>query len=223
MLLPSLDSVGKSAEASNWPSVTGTITKTDISGRRIKRGRYSYKLEVEYRYSVMDRTYSGSRLAFGYNSSGRRPEHQDILDRLESASSVKVRYNPQNPEISTLSFGTHQWIKRDFAQGFTVLSFVSMFPATLLFKIFRVKSAVLQQWVYGFFVFAFIVGFISIVGLGILPDRTILKNLEVSLNSGNSQQYIALMASDRDRQDQFSIDDFYLNSLSLKILAAPIF
>ena len=84
------------------------------------------------------------------------------------------------------------------------------------------KSAVVGQWVYGFFVFAFIVGFISIVGLDILPDRTIFKNLEVSLNSGNSQQDIALRAFDRDRQDPFSIDDFYVNSHSLKILASPI-
>ena len=89
-----------------------------------------------------------------------------------------------------------------------------MFPTNLLFKIFRVKSAVLQKRVFGFFVFAFIVGFISIVGLGILPDRVILENLEVSLNSGNAQQDIALRAFDRVRQIPFWVDDFYLNSLS---------
>ncbi|NEP06999.1 MAG: DUF3592 domain-containing protein [Okeania sp. SIO4D6] len=74
-------------------------------------GKTSYEVKVKYRYSVRGRTYTGSRLAFGYVSSSGRQIHQDILNRLKSGSSVKVRYNRRNPAISTLSYGIHRSIK----------------------------------------------------------------------------------------------------------------
>ncbi|MGD1699802.1 DUF3592 domain-containing protein [Dapis sp. BLCC M229] len=132
MLGYGINSAKKSVEVSNWPSVTGTITNMSLRESSDSDGT-TYGVEVEYRYSVMGRTYTGSRLAFGYISSSGRQAHQDILNKLESASSVKVRYSPQNPATSTLSFGIHRSIKFVLAFAITWLAFV--FGFTLIWWI----------------------------------------------------------------------------------------
>jgi hypothetical protein len=123
MLWSGINLAKQSVEASNWPSVTGTITNLSLRENSDSDGT-TYGVEVDYRYSVMGRTYTSSRLAFGYASSSCRQEHQDIFNKLENASSVKVRYNPQNPAISTLSFGIHGSVKLAFAFAITWLAFV---------------------------------------------------------------------------------------------------
>ncbi|MEO1376630.1 MAG: DUF3592 domain-containing protein [Cyanobacteria bacterium J06635_10] len=133
-----------SIQASNWPSVMGKITnlslQKQISSDSDGTTTEIYEVKVEYSYSVMDRTYNSSRLAFGYGSSSGKPIHQEIFDKLESASSVKVRYSPKNPEISTLSFGIHRSIQ--FVLGFaiiwllsvTLVAWVGFHPDSVLLK-----------------------------------------------------------------------------------------
>jgi Protein of unknown function (DUF3592) len=123
MLWFGINSAKQSVEASNWPSVTGTITNLSLRENSDSDGT-TYGVEVEYRYSVMGRTYTSSRLAFGYASSSGRQAHQDILNKLDHASSVNVRYNPQNPATSTLSFGIHRSVKFVLAFAITWLAFV---------------------------------------------------------------------------------------------------
>lgn len=129
MLWSGINSVKQSVKASNWPSVTGAITNLSLRENTDSDGT-TYGVEVEYRYSVMGRTYTSSRLAFGYASSSGRQAHQDILNKLEHASSVKVRYNPQNPATSTLSSGIHRSAK--FALAFVITWLAFIFGFTLI-------------------------------------------------------------------------------------------
>jgi len=142
MLWYGIDSAKRSVEASNWPSVTGTITNLSLRENSDSDGT-SYEVKVEYHYSVKGRRYTNSRLAFGYAGSSGRQAHQDILNKLERASSVKVRYNPQHPATSTLSFGIHRSIKfilafaivwLTFVFGFTLIWWLSSQPDDVLLK-----------------------------------------------------------------------------------------
>lgn len=132
MLWSGINSAKQSVEASNWPFVTGTITNLSLRENSDSDGT-TYGVEVEYHYSVRGRTYTSSRLAFGYASSSGRQAHQDFLNKLEHASSVKVRYNPQNPATSTLSFGIHRSVKSVLAFAITWLAFT--FGLTLIWWI----------------------------------------------------------------------------------------
>src|SRR5262249_1886620 len=71
----------------------------------------TYEVQVEYVYTVGGTEYRGSRLAFGYSGSSGREGHAEIHDKLKAAKSVDVRYDPEDPASSTLSFGIHRSIQ----------------------------------------------------------------------------------------------------------------
>ncbi|MDJ1182757.1 DUF3592 domain-containing protein [Roseofilum casamattae] len=119
----SINSAQKSIQASQWPSTMGTLEKVSLH-ENLDDDSSTYEVRVEYRYSVMGQTYTSSRLAFGYTGSSGRKQHQEILKKLQNASVINVRYNPNNPATSVLSFGIHRSIKFLFAFAITWLSFV---------------------------------------------------------------------------------------------------
>ncbi len=186
LLRYSIDSANKSVEASNWSSVTGTITNLSLEESSVSHDGTTYEVyevKVEYRYSVMDRTYTSSRLAFGYASTGRRQVHQDILNKLESASSVKVRYNPQDPETSTLSFGIHNSIKLRFIGAiiwlaltfnFTFFSFETHGPIRPI--LFSVIICLFSAIIWLVIIFSFTL----IFWIAYQPDSVLLNNMEVT-------------------------------------------
>lgn len=134
MLWYGINSAKKSIEASNWPSATGTIVNSSLQENSDSDGT-TYEVQVEYRYAVMGRTYTGSRLAFGYSGSSGRQAHQAIFNKLKHASSVNVRYNPRDPGTSTLSFGIHSSIK--FILAFAIMWLISI---SILFLIGWIES-----------------------------------------------------------------------------------
>lgn len=162
MLWYGINSAKQSVEASNWPSVTGTITNLYLDKSRSPNGQV-YHVEVDYHYTVMGRTYTSSRLAFGYSSSNVIQAHEDILNKLEHASSVKVRYNPQNPATSTLSCGIHTSIK--FWIVFPIM-FLAMF-----------SSVFFEFWIAPPLA---VFGCPLILWIVFQPDHVLLKNLEVT-------------------------------------------
>ncbi|MFB2836586.1 DUF3592 domain-containing protein [Floridanema evergladense] len=160
----------KSIEASNWPSVVGTITKMSLRENSDGDGT-TYKVKVEYLYSVMDQTYTSSRLAFGYDwYSNNRRKHQNIFNKLEYVQSVKVRYNPQAPAISTLSFGIHKSIRLMlfFAIGLPIIILTSQL--SLIVKS-DVTSFISQLTFYSW------IGIL--IWMLFQPDKVLLNNIEV--------------------------------------------
>jgi len=171
-----IKSAKESAQASSWPSVQGTITNVSLREDSDSDGDTTYEVEVQYNYSVMGQNYTSSRLAFGYAASSVRQRHKDILDKLERASSVNVRYDPRDPSTSTLSFGIHSSIK-----------------LTLLFNIVWLLFAflaALMLWVsistINFLIFMFIVvitticSFILAERVSTQPDNILLKNIQIN-------------------------------------------
>lgn len=108
--------------AANWPTAPGTITKLELKTNNDSDGN-TYQVEVQYQYQVGGNSYSGSTLAFGYNSSGGKEIHDQILQKLRQAKSVDVRYDPNKPDSSCLSYGLHRSIQQTLAFAITWLGF----------------------------------------------------------------------------------------------------
>ena len=123
MLGYSISSAQKSIQAAQWPSTMGTLSNVSLREKSDSDGS-TYEVRVEYSYSVMGQTYTSSRLAFGYTASSGKKQHQEVLQKLQNASIINVRYNPKNPATSVLSFGIHRSIKLLFTFAITWLSFV---------------------------------------------------------------------------------------------------
>lgn len=67
----------RSTRASSWPTAPATITSLEIRESPSDEGT-TFRVEVEYTYSVNGVLYEGSRLAFGYAGSSGRKAHQEI-------------------------------------------------------------------------------------------------------------------------------------------------
>lgn len=95
--------------AKSWPTTEGTIKSSkcvyyyDLD--TILNLNSSYFTHVDYSYSVAGKSYKGDRIAFGYNGSWWRRPNQKIADKLSSARTVLVRYDPDKPSTAVLSYG----------------------------------------------------------------------------------------------------------------------
>ena len=119
----SLLSMKRSTEAAAWPSAVGTIVSCDLESNSDEDGT-SYEVKVSYSYTVAGRELTNDVLAFGYYASSGRKAHQEILDKLKAAKTVEVRYDPNDPQTSVLSFGVHRSIQFTLAFAVTWLLFV---------------------------------------------------------------------------------------------------
>ncbi|MCR9201747.1 MAG: DUF3592 domain-containing protein [Planctomycetaceae bacterium] len=113
----------RSTEAAAWPTVPGKLTHCDLNCDHDTDGD-TFAVQVRYEYAVAGRDLSNDVLAFGYSPSSGKSVHQEIFDRLSSASSVEVRYNPDDPGTSVLSYGVHRSIQFFLAFAITWLLFV---------------------------------------------------------------------------------------------------
>ncbi|OWQ88812.1 hypothetical protein CDN99_15145 [Roseateles aquatilis] len=88
------------AQASrDWPRTPALVVDTTIvDGQGKNRGKQY--LEVHYRYAVEDRSYVGSRLAFGSRWSGDPASLAALASRLKPG--MPVRYDPATPERAVL-------------------------------------------------------------------------------------------------------------------------
>jgi hypothetical protein len=133
-------SARRSTVAAAWPSTPGTVTQLSVEDKSDNDGN-SYEVKVEYTYTVDGVAHTGSRLAFGYSASGGREAHDEIYRKLKEAKTVAVRYDPDDPSVSCLSFGVHRSIQLALAFAITWLAFV--LGLTVLVWLFSRGDAVL--------------------------------------------------------------------------------
>jgi hypothetical protein len=131
----------RSLRAGDWPSVEGSLTKVELV--ETHNDGTTWKVVPEYSYSVAGQHYDGSRLAYGYAGSNTRETHAQIYEKLKAARSVTVRYDPEDPATSTLSFGLHLSHKLFLAFSITWLAFVVGF--TLLWWLISQGDTTLLQ------------------------------------------------------------------------------
>lgn len=92
----------------SWPVAEGTIVESRVERVPSARvtGSPDYVPTVRYRYQVGDETFTGSRLAFGYDA---RLLHEELaverLARYPVGARVAVRYDPDRPAHATLETG----------------------------------------------------------------------------------------------------------------------
>jgi hypothetical protein len=92
-------------QAKTWPTTEGTIKSSTCAYYYVMSESSSYFTHVTYSYTVAGKSYQGDRIAFGYSGSWWRKPNQKIADRLSSATTVLVRYNPDKPSMAVLSCG----------------------------------------------------------------------------------------------------------------------
>ncbi len=98
-----------SNKAKAWPTTEGYIKSCKlVESNDQEDGSNSFIVEVKYRYTVAGNRYQGERIAFGYSGSDGRKSHQEIKDKLSSAKTILVRYDPASPSQAVLSCGLNR-------------------------------------------------------------------------------------------------------------------
>ena len=115
-------SARRSTQAANWPTTPGVLK--NLALKENNNDGTTYEVQVEYAYTVAGTEYRGNRLAFGYAASSGSEAHTEIYEKLKAAKSVEVRYDPDDPATSTLSFGIHRSIQFMLVFAITWLAFV---------------------------------------------------------------------------------------------------
>jgi hypothetical protein len=88
-------------KTSEWPSVTGIITHSELSeGDTILLGLINiYRINITFDYTVADKKLSGNRIQYGI--AGKtfifKRFAQGMVDRYPVGKSTPVYYNPENP------------------------------------------------------------------------------------------------------------------------------
>jgi hypothetical protein len=107
-----------SAKATNWPTTTGHLISTQMDGG----GRPVIK--VKYSYSVENKSYEGNTLGFTYLGCSEE-DGGKLLEKLDQLKTLRVYYNPDKPETSTLI----TQIDPVFAFLFWLVTFLLIFSA----------------------------------------------------------------------------------------------
>jgi len=94
----------KQLVAQEFPSVTGTITHSEVTSQRGSKGGTSYNAVIAYTFTVGDRKLEGAKVRFGIASSSYASAAA-LVAMHPVGSTVAVYYNPANHEESLLSPG----------------------------------------------------------------------------------------------------------------------
>ena len=84
--------------SADWPSVRGEVIASEFF-----LDDDGFSRNFEYRYSAEGETYVGSRITFfEYVVFANRVQNERFIDNHPEGASVRVYYNPNNPESSVL-------------------------------------------------------------------------------------------------------------------------
>jgi uncharacterized protein DUF3592 len=95
----------KQYESGDYPFVTGTITRSEVTVQHGSKGGISYGVNINYRYEVGGQTFTGTRLRYNNVSSSNESAANDIVNAHPVGATVKVYYNPGDPQESLLFNG----------------------------------------------------------------------------------------------------------------------
>jgi hypothetical protein len=91
-------------ESRNYPSVTGTITRSEVVSHHSSKDGTSYNAVIEYQFEAGGRKLVGNKIRLGTTASS----HANAVAAVNArpvGSTVPVFYNPTNPQESLLSPG----------------------------------------------------------------------------------------------------------------------
>lgn len=128
-----ISSLNQANAAKDWPKTVGSIQDVQFITDNDSDGT-TYEVKAKYLYRIQGISYEGDNISFGYNAGSGLVAHQQIYDKLKSAKKIEVRFNPDKPSQSTLSYGATRSHFIMLAFGTTWLLFVTGF--TVLFFLF---------------------------------------------------------------------------------------
>lgn len=128
-----MSNLAETRAASRWPTAQGTVLSSRAESRRIlaQTGGSAtmtvWSPLVEYSYRVGERSYHGSRVAFGPEVAGARDLAEQTVQRYPAGAIVSVRYDPSNPSHATLETAmAFRWV--------ALLVPIGFFAAALFFS-----------------------------------------------------------------------------------------
>jgi len=130
--------------ARNWPSVDARLEKCEMESGNASNGR-SYHVAVKYSYSIAGVRYEGDTLAIGYGGSSARRPHEDARREILGMKRFTVRYDPANPEVSTIFASENSLVFGLFVVGLLWMACAIIFTAIVL-AVSGVGAAVLA-WI----------------------------------------------------------------------------
>ncbi len=126
----------KAAEALNWPTVLGRVTRSEIerSESTDEDGTsYSYTPKIEYVYQVLGQDYNSKQVAFGgFSSTGSKKPAEKVVYKYPLNDSVTVFYNPANPHEAVLEQTVGSGAKGSLIGGIILIVVSLLMVLTLL-------------------------------------------------------------------------------------------
>jgi hypothetical protein len=122
--------------AKSWPTTEGTIISSECVYYYSMNEGSSYFTHVKYSYTVSGKSHPGDRIAFGYTGSWWQRPNQKIADRLSSAKTVLVRYDPDKPSMAVLSCG----LNGSIVQTLLIGSWIMLVTAVIVLHVRRSQS-----------------------------------------------------------------------------------
>ncbi|AKQ68302.1 hypothetical protein A176_005214 [Myxococcus hansupus] len=89
------------AGSATWPTVQGTITRSEVETVRSNKS-ISYRPLVAYTYSVDGQTYEGNKHRISSWSGGELEAAEAMVARYPIGASIPVYYRPSQPSTATL-------------------------------------------------------------------------------------------------------------------------
>lgn len=127
-----IKSLNQATTAKNWSTTSGTVQDVRFVTDNDSDGT-TYRVDVKYLYEVKGIRYEGNNISFGYSTSSGRTAHYEIYEKLKPAKKIEVRFNPEKPGQSTLTYGANRSHFITLAFGTTWLLFTIGFTALFFF------------------------------------------------------------------------------------------
>ncbi len=133
--ISTVQDVSYAKSSSHWPSVMGTVTRSEMGRRTKLTGRPpEYIAHIRYRYRVEGDTYEAKRIGFNTGVQARNSVGlKRLLTRYPESAVVRVFYDPKNPASSVLEPGPIETVLLRIC-GSVLFVFVGIMASLTLLK-----------------------------------------------------------------------------------------
>lgn len=108
--------------AQDWPTVTGTVTASNITESTDDEGDTTYAAKIRYAYTVGQQEYSATRVSMGDISTSDYDYIEAIYQRYPHGKVITVYYDPDRPDRALLEpgFSPGMWLPIGIGALFTL-------------------------------------------------------------------------------------------------------
>ncbi|MBD3270157.1 DUF3592 domain-containing protein, partial [Candidatus Peregrinibacteria bacterium] len=126
----SLGEVFSAYNSENWQNAPGKVIVSEVVRDVDSDGDISYRTDVLYQYQVEGKQFTGNTIYFGKMDNSNPGEANRIITDYPEGSEVKIYYDPDDPNISTLIPGINWEVF--FLPGIFAMFFIMGFISFLM-------------------------------------------------------------------------------------------